>query len=321
MSKTSALPAVENEVINRPLPPQPFKVDIRGMHGQSVELDPRRIKFLESNPRGASNPGFTEESLEILGEGIVEVQQQEDVKVIPLVGDPKYDAQLYDGERRARSCLHASVSVIGKVREDIDPNDDDALFLLAVACNSEKEPHTPMELVTIVRRMREMGKTNRDIGIYIGKHETRVSQLYNVSKMDPKVVALLDEGLSIQIALLLKDLKPEEQVRLAGKILQEEMGHHKAKRYLMGIHRKLGKQAPIRKGRPKRGFESLVSLAEQSEDRFGLYLDMNPSEVTAMIQNVPRADRNRMISHLRFLASCLGDVATMIETGRRGDSV
>lgn len=308
---------LKDQVMNRELPETPFSVNLQGKHGQVVELDPRRVRPLDYNPREDDNPGFSETSIEVLSEGIRVLQQQEDAKVVPIVGDPDYDAQLYDGERRLRSCLRAGLTFVAKVREDISPEDENALFLAAVACNSEKEPHTTTELVKIVSRMREMGLKHKEIGHYIGRSEVQVSQYFQASLLNPEVVKLLAEGLSLATALRLKIFPPEKQLAHALKIVNEEMGVIKARRYIINAQRQEGHRSPVRKGRHKQLFESLQRLTETSGDKFGVYLDMHGDEITAMIRNVSADDKAHVASDLRFLSSCLKDIADLIKPEKR----
>ncbi len=305
--------AVADQAINRPLPDQPFSVDLRGKHGQVVELDPRRVRPLDDNPREEDNPGFSEASIAILSEGIKAISQQEDAKVVPIVGNPDYDAQLYDGERRLRGCLLGELTFVAKVREDIDPEDDDALFLASVGCNSGKEPQTVTELVKIVSRMKAMGMTHKEITHYVDRSEVQVGQLYQASQLDSGVIKLLSEGLSLYTALRLKHFSPEKQVEYATKIVREEMGTIKARRYLMNEQREAGHAHPVRKGKHKRLFQSLQNLTETSGDKFGVYLDMHPHEISAIVKNVSPEDRRATAGSIRFLVACLNDIADMVD--------
>jgi ParB/RepB/Spo0J family partition protein len=314
METKQVLPAAPRTDARR-LPPEPFRVDIRGMHKKIVRLDPRRVKPMKDNPRHEDNPGFTNESIESLGENLLTVEQQEPVKVIPLVDDPDFDAQLFDGARRHRGCLHSGISIEAEVREDVDPDDDDAIFELSVACNSEKAPHTPVELVHIVRRLRGMGKTNRQIGVLIGKSDIRVSQYFQISFMNAAVISMLSGDLSLQNALMLKDFNHQQQLVHAQHIVKEKLTDSRAKRYIHNCRRESNVADPSR-GRPKRAFDKLRSLTDRSNDSFGMFLDMNPSEIHSMIRGTSPTQRANLTRDLAFLSSCLNDIAKMIEPTR-----
>ncbi len=319
---------------NSVMPLQPQVVNIVGKHGMVLELDPRRIKPLPDNPRWATNPGFAPESLRELGESITLVGQAEAGEVCPILGDPNYDAQLIDGERRLRACKLAEIMFKAGVREDVTADMPPALWALSVVRNNGKEPPTVRELIHIVSRLRsdEFGFTIAQVGTAIGKSVGTVQKLSILGKLHPQVQAMLDESaeegeaenpgaqrkrqgprLTSQLALLLAEFSPEEQLEKAEEIVSKGMNYKQARRYVLGERRDAGfRVAGGKKGKQKRWFDALGTLARENLEAFGIYLDMHDKEIAAMMARCTTADRENVAGDLKFLAQRLNDIARKI---------
>jgi len=320
---------------NSVLPIEPQTISIVGKHGMIVELDPRRIKPMPDNPRWTTNPGFTPESLRRLGAGMKLIGQMEAVQVCPIVGDPDFDAQLIDGERRLRSCLLASIMIKAGVREDVMPNMLGELWLLSVARNTGKVGQTTRELVHMVSRLRggeyrfTLEETATVIGIGIGT----VVRLSILGKLHPQVQAMLDDGpeeddgaldsgkksrnrrtkkLTTQLALLLADFPLEEQLAKAEAI--SSLKYKQARRYILNERREAGfRVAGGRGGHQSRWFEALSTLTEENVNAFGVYMDMRQTEITAMMANSNFEERKKVAEDLKTLAGQLIELARRVE--------
>ncbi len=326
---------------NSPMPIEPKPQSIVGKHGMIVELDPRRIRHMQKNPRWATNPGFKPEKLRELGESMQIIGQMHAIQVCPIVGDPDFDAQCIDGERRLRGGEIVKIMLKAGVREDVTPDMLDALWLLSVASNSGSEPPTTLELVHIVSRLRgeQYRMTFEQVAKTIGRKIGVVQRLAILARLHPEVQMLLDDSppepmsdeepndrvmrdrsrkLTSQLALLLADLPQEVQLKKAETIVLNRMTYTEARRFVLNERREAGIRVVGGKTAKKsKWFEALSTLARQNTQAFGIYLDMTPKEITEMKAASGRDEQFRVTSELRFLANCLNDIAKKVDPQRQ----
>lgn len=321
---------------NSVLPLKPKVMSIVGKHGTVLELDPRRIKPLPDNPRWATNPGFSPESLRELAEGIQLIGQAEAGEVCPIKGDPDFDAQLIDGERRLRACKIADVMFRAGVREDVTPDMLPLLWALSVVRNNGKVPQTVREQMSIVSRLRseEFGLTVEQVATALGVGVGVVTRLSLLSRLHPLVQEMLDDTddstgdlapnnkgkrrggrkLTSQLALLLIPFSPKEQVARAEEIVSQGMGYGEARRHIINHRREAGlKVSGGKKGRQAEWFQALSTLARVSAEKFGIYLDMPQTEILDMIRGRSHEDRHSVAGELQSLAGCMNELARRIK--------
>ncbi len=305
---------------NADLPKDPFVLNIVGKHGSIVELDPRRVRPLPDNPRQATNPGFSNESIMGLTHSIKEVGQLEEAMVCPIVGNKNYDAQLVDGERRHRAVLKGGVVLRATVREDISPEGAQTLYLLAIVRNKEKEPPTTFDFMKMVVRLRgpEFKLTQAEVGSILSCTGGWISQFETLSKLHSEVQQMLHGGtkkslLTMQLGLLLCDVPIERQPAAADHIVQKKMNHDQALRYIRSVRRELGLKVSGKRNRGSSQFQSLCSLVNRNSNSFGIYLDMSPAEITQIMTNRTRSEKKEIVATLRALSQDILELAERIE--------
>ena len=322
---------------NTSMPLTPKTMNIVGKRGTILELDPRRVKPLPDNPRWKTNPGFLPESIRELGESIKLVGQAEAGEVCPIDGDLDYDAQLIDGERRLRACKVAGVMFKAGVREDVTTEMLPALWALSVVRNNSKVPPTVRELIHIVTRLRsdEFGFTIMQVSQAIGKGIGTVQRLSTLGRLHQQVQAMLDDApeeadegvdsdkkrgkrqsrrLTPQLALLLGDFPLEEQLVKAEAIISKGMSYKQARRFVLDERREAGiRVVGGKRGKQGRWFEALATLARDSHEAFGVYLDMRDKEIASMMAKCSDEEREKVAMDLKFLAQCLNDIARKVK--------
>ncbi len=318
---------------NSQLPKVPVPVSVVGKGGSVIEVDPRRIKPLSENPRSATNPGFSEESLGELALSMKTIGQLEEALVCPIKDDPEFDAQLIDGERRHRAAIKAGIMLRVTVREDITPDMRNEAYLVSVVRNTDKQPHTTREYMEIVKVLRSaaFGMTLAQVATLLGKSSTWVIQHEYLNRLSPEVKDMLDEPqrgetkqgngaegggkkLTSQIALLLVDIAPEEQQAVVNSILEQQMSYVQARRHVLGVRRGLGLQsAPNKKVRHAEQFQSLATLTRRSIESFGIFLDMPTPEILLLLSGRTKGERNGLVVDLRELADNLTTLISRVE--------
>ncbi len=313
---------------NPPLPQEPVVISIKGKHKQTIFLDPRRVKPLPQQPRWEDNPGFSKESLTALGESIAATGQMQATKVC-VSTDPNYDAQLYDGERRHQGCLLEKVMLECDINEELDDTMMRVLFLKSVVSNFGRESHTPLENAYACQRLiDEFNYSAEEVAKAVCHPKSWVYMHLGLLKLAPQVQVLLTTpvelpkrdgagrqrtmSLSRPTASRLVGFDEDHQVLLAAQIIQQNMDDAQAKRFIVAEKRKLGISTTSSAQRPKELFISLGKLAHRNVHLFGIYLDMTPKEIQAMIESHNQPDRNKLAKQVFYLASCLNDVGRLI---------
>ncbi len=313
-----------------PLTPEPVSRSVVGNHGQVLYLDPRRVRPLPDQPRKQSSPGFSPESIAKLGRSMKNNGQMEEASVCPICDDSDYDAQLIDGERRQRGSLAAGVMLRVTVREDVAPDDVKSLYLMSIIRNDGKEPHTIVEFIDMVQRLRgpEYDFTQTEVGATLNRTQTWVSQMETLGTLSPSIIALIDVGseehagkkrvkgkLTLQLALLLIDIEQEKQLEVAQSIVGQKMSYNKARRYVLNARRDLGlARTASGRTRPSKQFKALATLTRRNIDAYGVYTDMMSvaAEREPLIRSGSLEERQTVSQNLLALAASLNELANWI---------
>lgn len=314
---------------NPPLPREMVIVDIVGMHGEAVNLDPRRIRPLLGQPRNKESQGFSQKSIAELGESMRSGGQLEEVSVCPIVGNQDFDAQLIDGERRLKGSLAAGIMIRATVREDVTPEMVLELYLLSVMRNTEKEPHTTLEFIEMVRRFRgpEYGFSLLEVGKILSMNKNTVNRYEMLGRLDQDVLVMLDDGsskeaggvvkrkLTSQLALLLIDISAGKQQEVAKDIVAKGMNYNQARRYVLNVRRGLGLKGTVAgRGRQSRQFDALGTLTRRNLNAYGVYLDMPTAELVTLFANRTDGERSGLCQDLRKLAADASELVERIES-------
>lgn len=156
-----------------------------------VEIDPKRLRPFEGQPREYFNEG----DLLDLRDSIVSVGQFQPgiIRNAPLVGIT--DHELVDGERRWRAIMLGNVPTYKAMLVEID--DEAAPFVVASIANFNRKGHTDVEISNAIARLHDQLKVPMEI---IAKmYNISVfwaRELYGLQKLDPKIRGMLDPRLT-----------------------------------------------------------------------------------------------------------------------------
>lgn len=292
-----------------------------GLHGERLYLDPRRIKPLPTNPRRKDSPFFSRESIAELGRSIRDLGQLEVASVCPIVGDPDYDFQLIDGERRQLACLSEGLMLEVLVREDISENDPCKLYVLSVVKNIGKAPQTTLEYVHIVTTLRgpPYNFTVKETSAVLGFSVSWVMSKEKLGKLHPDVLALLGDPLeghdsprakfergegrkiTSHMGLLLADLPHEQQLAAVRHIIEKRQTPTQARVYILDQRRLLlseGKGVARRSSTPGRQVQSLRGTCERVLDQTMQFHNMPDVQFSALFDNRDPAGVARVLCAL-----------------------
>lgn len=277
------------------------------------EFDPFRVRPLPDQPRKRFR-GINE-----LAASIAEVGQQIPGIVTPIEDDPKFDAQLVDGERRLRACQKLKRSFRAEVRAGYASADE--AFVASFASNFGKQQHDCIEIAQGLGRMRAAGKSVEQLAAISGKSECWVYQHLTLNDLHADVQAMLipteeDESppLALSVAFLLVPLPHNRQVKLARQIAKG-MSMVAARRLALQERRKPlpgGRIIPPPRG-TARGLSVVASAVADFRDRIGVYIDMPGHELHAAITSADRRLRAKLVDDLESAEEVLCGLRQAIE--------
>lgn len=278
------------------------------------EFDPCRVRPLPDQPRKR----FA--AINELAASIAEVGQQIPGIVTPIEGDPNFDAQLVDGERRLRACQKLKRPFRAEVRA-VYASADEA-FVASFASNFGKQQHDCIEIAQGLARMRAAGKTVAQLAAIAGKSDCWVYQHLTLNDLHPDVQAMLIPGegeespaLALSVAFLLVPLPHNRQIKLA-KQIAKGMSMVAARRLALNERRKPlpgGAVIPPPRGRQP-GVDGLASAVATFRERIGIYLDMPGADLRTVVTNAAGRTRAKLVDELASAEEDLAGLREVIET-------
>ena len=134
--------------------------------------------------RGASNIGFSDESLSSLADSIKSIGVQEPILVRPEPESDRYSEKyrIVCGERRFRAAKLAGIETIPAIiRTDLtDPKE---ILFLQITENAQRENIDAMELAQSCQKLLDLGMNKTQIATAIGKTNDIVSYLFTMLTM------------------------------------------------------------------------------------------------------------------------------------------
>ena len=189
---------------------------LRGGGALIVRVD--RIKPFPGQPR----KHFDVDELGSLADSLKQEGQQAPVIVVKS-GDPDYDYELVDGERRWRAAKLIGLKELFAVLTTVE--DAGKQHLKAVILNFNRAEHPPIEVSNALHyQMTEGGKTSSELAAALGKSVAWVYQHLSLQKLHQDLQRLLgpptpkEEQLRMQIAHLLSRAPKEAQLALYSEI-------------------------------------------------------------------------------------------------------
>jgi len=273
------------------------------------EFDAVRVRPLPGQPRKRFR------GLKELADSIAEVGQIANGVVTLVEGDPKYDAQLVDGERRLRACQMAGKPFRAEVQPDASREE---IFVRSFAANFGKQDHDCIEIAEGLARMQRAGKTIEQMARVAGKSICWVSQHLSLLKLHPDVQAMLvadgEDGtprLAFSIALTLVSAPASHQIKLAREITQGEgMKLAAAQRFVLKERVAAGdNKAYVKSNGTKRSINTIEAYLEHFGDRIGIYFDMPPAQLKEMITAVDHGQKRMLIEAIEEVRDNLTGLA------------
>ena len=123
--------------------------------------------------------------------------------------------------------------------------------------------------------------------------------------------------LTFQLAQLLVPLDHTEQLRLANRLMSEDMSLPKARRYVLAQRHEAGdKSAYMRDKGPRATLATVETIVADFADRIGLYIDMPPAVLNLLIDALGPRDLLLLVEQMNEVAGHLSGLAEAIERRR-----
>ena len=269
-----------------------------------LDIPVSRIRNFREQPRKYFDPL----KIKRLADSLKKAGQRELVTVrrlldIEKVADPDHDFELVNGERRWRAATLGKIEILhARVIQIEDANQQ---FATSAILNFNQEGHTKIELALMIRKFRkDLGFTIEDIAQYFGKSTTWAYQHQALLNLDEKVMEYLNPSLPREkripymAAVYIAAFQPEEQLRLAGKIIEEKMKTDKACFYVREEAKKIGIKVGSRERSPKSDFNVLNNLLEGTGGKLEIFLAMGEAQIEKLFAHRDLRDRDAVIENI-----------------------
>lgn len=278
-------------------------------NGHVVLLDPSRVKPFDQNPRHRFR------GIPALAESIRSAGQAVPI-LVAEPRSPQWDAELIDGERRLRACLHGGM----KVRASFQDMAAEDRYVTSIAANMCSQRHDAVEIMEAVENLHAAGKTYAEVASIFGKTLTWVVQYRSLAKLDPLLIEQLklpddSDGnlrrrlrcggrLTLSVALLLVAFPHDVQREMYERIRAGDMSMSHArtfcKRFAEGRGISVGKRQS-----PASQFAALATAIETCKHVVDRYVDLPGAKIGPIIQAASRNERHAMSSAIEALCESL----------------
>ncbi|MDD5071189.1 MAG: ParB/RepB/Spo0J family partition protein [Patescibacteria group bacterium] len=252
---------------------------------------------------------FYEDDLGELGKSILEHGQM--LPVIVLKEGERF--RIIDGERRWRACQKMGIK---KIYAIIVKNLKIDKFLVSTICNFGREGHTYIDTARAVSRaitiIEGIAKKRGDrlsreevikkVADGCCKSAPWVYQYLSLSRLDPRVQKLVGNGdLPVVVAVeVSKADEPEDQVRLAGEVVDGKMSANFARQFVRREMEEKGLSSVTRKREhsPKDDYRILRNFVNHALDGLNIILGWGPLQIIGLFYNRESKDKKRILEYL-----------------------
>lgn len=308
--KSTFDPLYRREGANPPFPTlEPFPIDIAQLIGQTVYLDPRRIKLPSDTTHLETFDGLSE-----LARALTVFGQETVVRVHPIA-NPDYDAVVEIGKHVVYAARRARVMVRVEV------------------CTDQDQGASLLETINTVARFLEAGHTEQGIAKRMGKTSEWVRKRIQLATLDTRILALFapaqDEPskhngrrprrltpLPLDLGLLLVELPVEQHqsgwtLGLAQRVARGALSVAGAKKK---VHQQLHPaDESLRSGSPTTLFGMLERQLKQLLTTLDVIAAMDPAAQMRMFSTRdPRAVRTLVTNRLEVVISQVSELGRRI---------
>jgi ParB/RepB/Spo0J family partition protein len=281
---------------------------IKNRPEQIAVFDPKRVRPFAGQPR----KHFA--GIEELASSIKEVGQICPGLVTRISGDKRFDAQLVDGERRLRACKTAGVKFRAEI---IAVADDKERFAISFASNFGKQEHNAMEIANGLQRLRDAGKTLKQIAAIAGASDGWVTTYLRFLKLNPRLQKLMTEfdgngyaKLKTSVADELASTPDDFQSECAALI---EANPYLTLREIRRLRDKRDKSNGTPREIPSPALWKLRNVLGVFADRIRGYVDMPGADFREMIEKDAASVRSDVVAELTDLRDSFDGLIEILE--------
>lgn len=255
------------------------------------------IQPLKDQPRNASNPGFSERSLQRLAASIKQIGLKKPIILRPLHKDKSHRYEIIDGERRWRAHIIAKIEYLPAIIQEIKNEDEQNLASLVL--NHLGEPHTHMEISNTFARQVRSGRSVAELAVIMGWAESYVYQYLSLQKLLPELQELMhpsvpdDKRLRFDVAITIAGASKESQEGIYRQVME-----HRGARQRVQCAREMTHVSGLSKRSPTHYIRSFRSFVNRVSDGTHAVLTM-PNEIfTLIVSTTPPGELRRMLQEI-----------------------
>jgi ParB/RepB/Spo0J family partition protein len=250
--------------------------------------------------------------------------QLQPILVAKIPGDSQQDYLIIDGERRWRASKIAGIKELDVIVVSV--KNDEQLFMMSAAANSNRENLTHLELADAIERILiskqmngmtlavKMEETAKALGISV----PWANQLRRLQHLVPEVKKMLspllpdDQRLNITRALMISQLPDNLQLAMAKQAIAEKLSSTQTTRLVQEAidQHGTGSGRKVRKRQPSDEQKGLERFIEYIDDKGRFFL--SPA-VQKLLNQLAPDDRKDLVADLKLRIEQLKELARTLE--------
>jgi len=268
--------------------------------GEVIVIPRSHIRPFANQPRKY----FDQAKLMSLAESIKETGQLVPIFVRELENNngSAHRYELIDGQRRWHACDIAGVKKMKAIVLSVQ--DEEEQFTISVISNFGRVDHDAVETALAIKRFRDNNKTVAQIAKTFARSEPWVYQHLKILKLDQEVLNMMspeipeEDRLIFSTALLLADLPPDLQKKIAKTVVGNKIKHLQAKNIIRSRAEKLGIKIGDPDRAPNKDYNVLRSFVGKVKRELEVFLSMPQTFFDRMFQSRDGEEHGNVVDKL-----------------------
>lgn len=270
--------------------------------GEVIIIQRLHIRPFANQPRKY----FDQAKLTSLAESIKETGQLVPIFVREMENNngSSHRYELIDGQRRWHACEIAEVKTMKAIVLSVQ--DEEEQFTISVISNFGRVDHDVIETALAIKWFRDNNKTVTQIAKTFARSEPWVYQHLKILKLDQEVLNMMspeipeEDRLIFSTALLLADLPPDLQKKIAKTVVVKKLKHFQAKNIIRARAEKLGIKIGDPERSPNKDYNILRSFVGKVKRELEIFLSMPQTFFDKMFQFRDGEEHGSVIEKLEY---------------------
>lgn len=295
---------------------------VLGQFEGEVMILTNRIRPLKGQPR----THFSFARMKELITSIKAIGQQTPIIVRRIVGDPNYDYELLDGERRLRACTFLGIPEMQAVIRAVE--NDEEQFVRSFVANFAREGHTPLDTARSIAKMlsfsefKQMGRgaAIKRIADIAGKSEVWVYQYLRLLTLPNEVQRMLepDENdrfvLPMTMGMFLCTIQNRDiQLKVCEEVVSKKLNMNQARNVARRLAIEAGLKAGSAQRSPHEDYRIMRNFLRKTVEGAEGLLTMPHRSLDELFEHRGLEERKKAVSEIETAIKLLGQLKKAVE--------